>query len=216
MADTTDPWSLRHLVLRTPRLELRPDDDAGLLELVEEILLGIHPPESMPFGVAWTDAPRDELGINTMRHYWSMRAALRAHDWTINFLVRRDGRVIGTQALTGRDFRITRTVSTGSWVGRRHQGRGYGTEMRSAVLQLAFDHLGAEQARSTAFTDNVASLGVSRRLGYREDGTERQAIRGGLATQVRLLLTAEAHAAHRPPWRVAVDGLVACLPLLDR
>ena len=25
----TDPWPLRHLVLRTPRLELRPDDDAG-------------------------------------------------------------------------------------------------------------------------------------------------------------------------------------------
>jgi hypothetical protein len=27
-----EPWPLRHLVLRTPRLELRPDDDAGLLD----------------------------------------------------------------------------------------------------------------------------------------------------------------------------------------
>jgi len=40
-----DPWPFRHLALRTPRLELRPDDDAGLLELVEEVHLGIHPPD---------------------------------------------------------------------------------------------------------------------------------------------------------------------------
>ena len=38
-----EPWPLRHLVLRTPRLELRPDDDAGLLELVEEAYRGVHP-----------------------------------------------------------------------------------------------------------------------------------------------------------------------------
>ena len=44
-----DHWPLRHLVLRTPRLELRPDDDEGLLELVEEAYLGIHPPGEMPF-----------------------------------------------------------------------------------------------------------------------------------------------------------------------
>jgi hypothetical protein len=48
-----DPWPLRHLVLRTPRLELRPDD-AGLLELVEEAYRGVHPPDRMPFLVPWT------------------------------------------------------------------------------------------------------------------------------------------------------------------
>ena len=35
MSAHPDPWPLRHLVLRTPRLELRPEDDAGLLELVD-------------------------------------------------------------------------------------------------------------------------------------------------------------------------------------
>ena len=35
VTERPDPWPLRHLVLRTPRLELRPDDDAGLLELVD-------------------------------------------------------------------------------------------------------------------------------------------------------------------------------------
>ena len=35
-------WPLRHLVLRTPRLELRPDDIAGLDELVA-VAYGRHP-----------------------------------------------------------------------------------------------------------------------------------------------------------------------------
>ena len=50
------PWPLWRLVLRTPRLELRPDDDAGLVELLAEACRGVHPPAEMPFGVPWTDA----------------------------------------------------------------------------------------------------------------------------------------------------------------
>jgi len=59
---SADPWPLRHLVLRTPRLVLRPDDDAGLFELAEEARLGIHPPEYMPFVTPWTDdSPENRL-----------------------------------------------------------------------------------------------------------------------------------------------------------
>jgi hypothetical protein len=32
--ETPDPWPLWRLMLRTPRLELRPDDDPGLRELL--------------------------------------------------------------------------------------------------------------------------------------------------------------------------------------
>ena len=69
-------WPLRHLVLRTPRLELRPDDDDGLLELIEVAYRGVHPPEQMPFSIPWTDAdpalpgPRDACstsGRNALR-----------------------------------------------------------------------------------------------------------------------------------------------------
>jgi len=43
---------------------------------------------------------------------------------------------------------------------------------RAAVLQLAFQGLGAQQAVSAAFEGNPASLRVSRKLGYRDDGIE--------------------------------------------
>jgi RimJ/RimL family protein N-acetyltransferase len=53
--------------------------------------------------------------------------------------------------------------------------------MDSSVIaswSRAFEGLGAQWAVSAAFEDNAASLGVSRKLGYRDDGTERDVVRG--------------------------------------
>ncbi|QQQ76604.1 GNAT family N-acetyltransferase [Saccharothrix sp. 6-C] len=207
-----DHWPLHDLVLRTPRLDLRPDDDEGLVELAGLALDGIHPPERMPFGVEWTDVPRDRLGLNTLQHYWRERSMLSPQRWTVNFIVRLDGRVTGVQSLGADDFPVRREVTSGSWVGLRHQGRGIGTEMRAAVLAFAFDHLGAVAARSSAFDDNLASHAVSRKLGYRPDGTFTQVRRGESAQQTRLLVTPATF--RRPDWALSVAGVTPCLPLL--
>ena len=207
-----DPWPLRHLVLRTPRLVLRPDDDEGLLELAEEARLGIHPPEQMPFMTPWTDAAPEERALNTMQWHWAKRAEFRPGSWRVQFLVRFDGHVVGMQELGATDFAVRREVATGSWLGLRHQGRGIGTEMRAAVLLFAFDHLGATRARSAAFVDNPASLRVSEKLGYRPDGTETVTRRGLAVDEVRLLVTPGEF--RRPDWTPAVEGLEACLPML--
>jgi RimJ/RimL family protein N-acetyltransferase len=197
-------WPLRHLVLRTPRLELRPDDDAGLDELVAVAYGGVHPPEEMPFGEPWTDADPRFMGRGALQYFWSQRAALTPERWAINFLVRSNGRVIGTQKLGARDFAITREVDTGSWIGLGHQGRGIGTEMRAAVVLFAFDHLGARTARSSAFADNARSHGVSRRLGYRRDGSETVARRGVAVEHVRLVVTPSTLVC--PSWSLGVAG----------
>jgi hypothetical protein len=93
-----------------------------------------------------------------------------------------------------------------------HQGHGYGTEMRAAVLAFAFDHLRARTARSSAFADNVRSHAVSRRLGYRVDGTELIVREGASTTDVRLLVDPDTFA--RPDWKLQVEGLEPCLELL--
>ncbi|WP_028928791.1 GNAT family N-acetyltransferase [Pseudonocardia asaccharolytica] len=207
--DHPEPWPLRLLVLRTPRLELRPDDDEGLLELVAEAYRGVHPPEEMPFLVPWTDADPPYLGRGILQHFWQQRSALSPTNWSVHFLVRLDGAVIGVQSLSAVDFAITREVSTGSWIGLRHQRRGIGTEMRAAVLAFAFDHLGALRARSAAFADNAASHRVSARLGYRRDGTLTVARRGRPAEEVRYLLEREWFV--RPDWTLQVEGPCECV-----
>jgi RimJ/RimL family protein N-acetyltransferase len=104
-------------------------------------------------------------------------------------------------------------VETGSWVGRELQRRGYGKEMRSAILHLAFAGLGAEAAVSSCFEDNAASRRVSLALGYSENGRDRAAPRGVARELVRFRVErARWEAGPRPA--VEVGGLEPCLPLL--
>ncbi|MDN5919584.1 MAG: GNAT family N-acetyltransferase [Pseudonocardia sp.] len=199
-----EPWPQRHLVLRTPRLELRPDDDASLLELVALAHTGIHPAEKMPFQQAWTDAEPAYLGRGMLQHFWSERAAVGPDRWSLHFVVRHDGAVAGVQSLTASRFGVLRDVATGSYLGRPFQSRGLGTEMRAAVLAFAFDHLGATSARSEYLEGSVASCRISERLGYRRDGTARVAPRGEPVVQQRVVLDPSGFI--RPSWTLQVEG----------
>jgi len=158
----------------------------------------------MPFQVPWTDADPRYLGRGMLQHFWSQRAAVSPESWSLHFLVRVDGRVAGVQSVTAERFGVRREVDTGSYLGRSYQGRGLGTEMRVAVLAFAFDVLGAATARSAFLGDDGASARVSRRLGYRGDGTAVIAPRGEPVTVHRLLL----HRADlvRQEWAVDVSG----------
>jgi RimJ/RimL family protein N-acetyltransferase len=90
------------------------------------------------------------------------------------------------------DFLTTRTGETGSWLGQEHQGQGVGTAMRQAMCAFLFDCLDFTEITSGAFTDNPASLGVSRKVGYVENGRTRLERRPGeLAVNIGLLLTPE-------------------------
>lgn len=164
-----------------------------------------------PFGVPWTDVPPDQRSRCVLQFHWRQWADWSPQDWTLNLVVDIGGTIVGTQGVTGRDFAVLREVSTGSWLGQRHQRQGIGTEMRAAVLQLAFAGLEAEYATSDAFTDNAASLGVSRKLGYAFDGIYRQVIRGRPATQHRLRLDRAGWQAHRSV-DVEITGLAECRP----
>lgn len=93
------------------------------------------------------------------------------------------------QDLIGIEFAELGTVSTFSWLGPEYRGRGIGTEMRTAVLHLAFDGFGAQEAASEAFTDNEASNRVSEMLGYQPNGTGWATRRGDPARVRRWKLT---------------------------
>lgn len=203
-----DPWPLHGLVLRTPRLELRPDDDASVRELVTMLhAAGVHPASEMPFSVPWTDADPRYLGRGVAQYLWSERARTGPESWALHLVVRSAGRVIGLQSVTAERFGLLRGVHTGSYLGLRYQGAGFGTEMRAAVLAFAFDHLGATTARSDHVEGNTASAAVSRRLGYRADGTSLSAARGRREVQHRLLLTPGEFL--RPAWELVVRGYTA-------
>jgi RimJ/RimL family protein N-acetyltransferase len=203
--DTKPLYALR---LRTPRLALRLPTQEELDALHEVALAGVHPPEFMPFTVAWTDEP--ELGTfleyhETRRRDWSPGA------WHLELGVWLEGEPVGVQAMESENFAGTRVVGTGSWLGQRFHGRGIGTEMRTAVLELAFRELGAEAARSGAIDGNAASLRVSEKLGYRQIGRGTVSPRGVEVGHTDVELRRE---DWNPPFEVEIAGLEPCLPLL--
>jgi RimJ/RimL family protein N-acetyltransferase len=208
-----DHFPLAGLKLTTPRLELRLPSDEELSALADLAVEGIHDPSVMPFAMAWTDQPPADLARGVLQHHWSRLSSMTPRDWWLNLTVFHDSVVVGLQSIGAADLAIIREVTTGSWLGRRHQGHGIGTEMRAAVLHLAFAGLNAEEAVSGAMEGNEASLAVSRKLGYRLDGVSRLVVRGACAVEHRLRLTRAAWERHRfVP--VTIDGLAPCLPLL--
>jgi RimJ/RimL family protein N-acetyltransferase len=109
--------------------------------------------------------------------------------WALGLGVFRHGEALGMVTLRARDFPVIREVTTSSWLGIDHHGQGYGTEARTGLLTLAFDHLGARAARTEVFQDNDASQGVSRKLGYERDGISVDARGDEAVVSDRLRLT---------------------------
>ncbi len=207
-------WPFYALSVRTPRLELRYIDDDAATKLAMLAAKGVHDPDFMPFAFEWTDVPSPQLERNTLQFYWRTRAELSPAAWTLNFAVVVDGGIVGTTGLITSQFATTRVFETGSWLGREHQGKGIGKEMRIATLQLGFDGFGAQKATTVAFADNGPSLGVTRSLGYTPNGRETKVRRGETAESLHFELSRADFLARLQRDDITVHGVEECLPLL--
>jgi RimJ/RimL family protein N-acetyltransferase len=202
-------WPLFDLVVRTPRLELRVVRDEHLADLVEVIDAGIHEPGTMPFSVPWTEAEPGRRARESAQWMWRQRANWSPENWTLTCGVFAGAKPVGVQDLRAEHFRAVRSVETGSWLGRAHQGKGLGREMREAVLHLAFAGLQAEEALSGAFEDNAASLATSRAVGYDENGEARGHRRDGWGRSIRFRLVREGWERRRRS-DIEILGLDGC------
>jgi RimJ/RimL family protein N-acetyltransferase len=161
-----DVWPLHGLRLTTADLELRPTTEADLPHLCS-----VLPPDLDSDPAATRYAGLDDRANSRAilaQGYWRAMGTWSPHDWVVPFAVRHGGDLVGMQALEGPDWTAERTVDSWSWLTTDARGRGWGKQMRAAVLALAFGPLGARAAISSAVVDNASSLGVSRSLGYRE------------------------------------------------
>ena len=163
-------WPLFGLEIRTERLSLRLPTDDELLDLMDLVREGIHPPDEMPFATPWSTLPSPAFERGYLTYHWTNRSAWSADAWELGLAASRDGTLVGMQGISARACPAARTVHTGSWIGAAHQGQGLGKEMRAGVLAFAFDGLGARAAETEAYLDNAASNAVSRAVGYEENG----------------------------------------------
>jgi RimJ/RimL family protein N-acetyltransferase len=201
-------WPVFDLRLRVGQVTLRPLTEADLVPLAEMRPADAETDPRLPnFGVA---DPRVVAGIATCQSYWSSLGSWRPEAWRLGFTVRVGEALAGVQELEANEFAALRTVETSSWLVSDWRGRGIGKAMRLAVLALAFEGLGAEIAETSAWPDNTASLGVSRALGYADNGMVRHHDRGRAGDLVRMRLTRQAWRARYVDHGVRVTGLDGC------
>lgn len=182
-------WPAAGLRARAGDLELRWIDDELLLALAELAARGVHEPDRMPFYVPWTRGDADTVARSVISYQWNVRSQIGPGKLTIELGVLDNGVPAGIQGAGGSDWGVLRSVKTGSWLGREHQGHGVGTRMRALMLFLLFDGLDAREVTSGAFADNPASNAVSRKVGYLSNGTSTVAREGEPLAHNNFLMT---------------------------
>lgn len=202
-------WPLFGLRLAAGELTLRPFTEADLEQLSQAL------PEDVELN---PDATRYDIDADAGRRAVIHQGYSRAmgtwtpSSWRLNFVVHRGDELVGAQELEGNDFPTLRTVDTASFLVRGARGQGVGKVMRRAVLSLGFGPLGAQYAVTSAWPDNLASLGVSRSLGYLPNGLQRHRREDGVDDLVHLRLSREAWLASGLSDGVRIEGFEACRP----
>jgi ribosomal-protein-serine acetyltransferase len=86
----------------------------------------------------------------------------------------RSGEVVGIVGLTSIEL-LNRSGVIGYWLAEDHQGKGLMTMACHALLDHAFGNLELNRVEILVATDNVKSRAIPERLGFRREGTLRQA-----------------------------------------
>ena len=201
-----DHLPIHRLRLRTERLELRLPELEELGALADTAAEGVHDPDFMPFTIPWTEGGPAKVARSVALWYHRAIGNWDEQGWGFPFVVFHEGEPIGSQVIAGKRFAVSREVNSGSWLGLAHQGKGFGTEMRAAVLHLAFAGLGAETAKSGSYIGNDASERISRRLGYKSDGEDFHVVQDRRRRMLRWRLSREDWEANRKH-EVAIEGL---------
>jgi RimJ/RimL family protein N-acetyltransferase len=205
-------WPLPALRLRTAELVLRPVTEADLEQVAATLSPDVGSDPTLP---AFPGLPPD-LARGTALHqgYWRSLGSWSVASWQLPFAVLAEGEIVGMQTLEGTDFPLLRTVDSSSHLAPDVRGRGWGKQMRRAVLSLAFGPLDAQAAVTSAWHHNQASLGVSRAVGYQPNGEHRHRTDDGrgVDTMVHLRLARGDWDASGQAAGVDISGFDDCRP----
>ncbi|MBX5476438.1 MAG: GNAT family N-acetyltransferase [Clostridia bacterium] len=92
-----------------------------------------------------------------------------------SFVAEVDGRVVGQISLHLRRGRSAHCAEIGMMVHDDYQGRGIGTRLMEAIVDLADRWLGLQRIELEVYPDNEPAVRLYRRFGFVEEGRRRAA-----------------------------------------
>ena len=96
------------------------------------------------------------------------------------FVAELDGKVVGSASINQNlRARMTHSGSFGLLVHTDYWGKGIGSALTAAALDLADNWLGLMRVELEVFTDNPAAIHIYEKFGFEIEGTRRMAMFGG-------------------------------------
>ena len=80
---------------------------------------------------------------------------------------------VGLSGINPRDHSATFGIAIGE---KDYWGNGYGTEATQLILEYAFQQLNLHRISSSAFAFNERSIRLHKKVGFKEEGRQREAI----------------------------------------
>jgi len=154
------------VALRSHRLLLRPAVEADVLHRLE---IGPLPAEILlAYGLV---APEGDALSRAQAEAWVHGLMRAPYAWVIEA----EGRLLGEVRLDHVDRHDRRASLAIGLLETRHLGKGYGAEAASEVLQFAFGPLALHRISVRVLAFNERAIRLYRRLGFVEEGREREA-----------------------------------------
>jgi ribosomal-protein-alanine N-acetyltransferase len=101
-----------------------------------------------------------------VRHYNKEARAARM----LPFVIRADGRLVGQMHLFGMAWGSLLSCAAGYWVAQEDAGRGIAPTALACAADHAMGELGMHRVEVNIRPENLASLAVVRKLGFRDEG----------------------------------------------
>jgi ribosomal-protein-alanine N-acetyltransferase len=97
-------------------------------------------------------------------------------DYRLAIRLKADGTIIGQLGLTQVVRGVSQCSAMGYWIAKDHLRRGYATEAVVLGFQFGFECLALHRITLWIAPDNIASVGVARKLGLRFEGLAERAL----------------------------------------
>jgi ribosomal-protein-serine acetyltransferase len=125
----------------------------------------------------WMPWAADQTLIGTLEFIRLTRRQAAATDGFQAALIS-GGAIVGMAGFHGVNW-PHRSTTIGYWLDEAHQGRGLMTRAVRTLIDHAFGEFGLHRVEIRAATDNHRSRAIPERLGFREEGVQREAERIG-------------------------------------
>ena len=159
------------LPIRTPRMVLRLPSSADIPDLKRMF--------RNPLTAIAAGAPlhsKEEVKDPSRLIRRSQREWHAASHVSLSVVLNSTGACIGRIGLRGLDWTYKKVESLSYWLDPEYWNQGLTTEASWFLCKAGFDGLGVRRISSQALDQNPASQAVLRRLGFVEEGRERQAV----------------------------------------